>query len=141
MSSVDEILALRKELAEKQAARQKSEVDAVDAQRQVELDKEAERLRREIAEEDTVASLLAAAGQNPEQSATFGTVRSDEEILAAHEAAVASVYGTETEATEAEVTPIEEPAKAEAPKTETPKLTTGAASSTASGAAKSEEEK
>ena len=145
MSSVDEIKALREELEAKQAARKQAEDEGVSAIRQNELDKEAERLRREIAEEDTVANLLAAAGQNPEASEVTGAVRTDEEILAAHDAAVAAVTGEPVpEKTEGTV-PDEEVAPQTQTQTETPKLTGGSPalsvpSSTAS-AATTEQEK
>lgn len=140
MSSVEEITALREELARKQAERKKAEADGVANQRQAELDREKEKLLAQIAEEEQVAQLLAEAGQNPEASATVGAVRSDEEVLAAHDAAVAAVTGGEV---------ASEPAKVEeAPKTETaPRLTTGTQtgsnvpSGTASGAAATEQEK
>ena len=132
MSSVEEILALRQELEQKRAANQQQAADSVTTQRQAELDKEAERLRREIAEEDTVAALLAGAGQNPEKTETFGTVRTDEEILFAHDVATASALGVDQAEIDKEVAarkaaakeeaPAEEAPKQEAPKVETPRL-------------------
>lgn len=149
MSSVDEIKALREELANKRAARKEAEDKAVSVIRQDELDKEAERLRREIAEEDAVAQLLAAAGQNPEASEVTGTVRTDEEILAAHDAAVAAVTGEPVQETKTEGSPAKEDAssaKSDASTaSETPKLTGGSPAlsvpSSTQSAATTEQEK
>jgi len=148
MSSVEEILELRRQLAEATAANQQKAADDVTSQRQAELDKEAARLRREIEEQKTVASLLAGAGQNPEKTATFGTERTEEEILFAHEVATASALGVDQAEIDKEVAarkaaakeqaPAEEaPKTEEAPKAEAPRLT--AAQPAANTGAKEEE--
>lgn len=149
MSSVEEILELRQKLEELKAKNQQQAADEVTNQRQAELDNEAERLRREIAEEETVAALLAGAGQNPEKTQKFGTERTDEEILFAHDVATASALGVDQAEIDKEVAarkaaakeeqaPAEEaPKTEEAPKVETPRLT--AAQPAANTGAKEEE--
>lgn len=139
MSSVEEINALRQELADRQAARKAAEVDNVDVRRQQELETEAEKLRRQIAEEDAVAELLAGAGQVEEK--TEG--RTDEEILFAAGVATAVANGAtqeEVDAAVAEASKVQtkdESVKTEAPKpVVTPTLTTGTVNT---GASKEEE--
>ena len=153
MSSVEEINALREELANKRAARKDAEVDGVSVQRQAELDAEAEKLRREIAEEDAVAALLAGAGQNPPATEVVINQRTDEEILLASAAATAIANGATQEEVNAQLAKLKD-SKAEGDdkvnakpenKLETPKLT-GAATpatgtSTANTGALKEEEK
>lgn len=153
MSSVEEINALREELANKRAARKDAEVDGVSVQRQAELDAEAEKLRREIAEEDAVAELLAGAGQNPPATEVVVNQRTDEEILLASAAATAIANGATQEEVNAQLAKLKD-SKAEGDdkvnakpenKLETPKLT-GAATpatgtSTANTGALKEEEK
>ena len=151
MSSVEEIAALREELEAKRRARQGAEVENVEAKRQAELDKEADRLRREIAEEDVVAQLLADAGQVVEKQEG----RTDQEIILAAGAAIAIANGaTQDEVNvalaEAKGTSETDDGKVvavEAPKAEAPKLTGGrptpnaTATSTVNTGASKEEEK
>ncbi len=149
MSSVEEINALREELANKRAARKDAEVDGVTVQRQAELDAEAEKLRREIAEEDAVAALLAGAGQNPEATEVVVNQRTDEEILLASAAATAIVNGATQEEVNAQLADYKASKTEDAPKVEekpeTPKLTGTATpatgTSTANTGALKEQEK
>lgn len=155
MSSVEEINALREELANKRAARKDAEVDGVSAQRQAELDAEAEKLRREIAEEDAVAALLAGAGQNPAATEVVVNQRTDEEILLASAAATAIVNGATQEEVNAQLADYKANKTEDAPnvedapkvetKPETPKLTGTATpatgTSTANTGALKEQEK
>lgn len=94
MSSVEEILELRRKLDEMRAGRVKQESEGATAQRQAELDKEAAKLKAEIANEEAIAFLLADAGQVSE-GATHGVERTPEEILFAAEVAQASAYGVD----------------------------------------------
>lgn len=118
MSSVEEINALREELANKRAARKDAEVDGVTAQRQAELDAEKERLLREIAEEDAVAALLAGAGQNPEATEVVVNQRTDEEILLASAAATAIVNGATQEEVNAQLADYKATKTEDTPKVE-----------------------
>lgn len=143
MSSVEEINELREELARRRAARKESEEGTVVEQRKVELETEAEKLRREIAEEEAIAELLAGAGQTVE----IKSERTDEEILLASSAAIAIANGATQEDVNVAISefnasksepvkdePVkDEPVKAEAAKPLVP------ASSTVTGAAKVEE--